>query len=76
MPIIGKAQQAKLTFVFPNYGDGVAVLDVDGEEFAPDCTVAGWGSCFIVVSKPVNSLVFDVTAEKSPNSATSASARQ
>ena len=70
VPIIGKAQQAKLTFVF-NYGTGSQYWTSTAKSSLQ--TAANLVGSYIVVSKPVT-LVFDVTAEKSPNSATLASA--
>ena len=70
VPIIGKAQQAKLTFVF-NYGAGSQYWTSTAKSSLQ--TAANLVGSYIVVSKPVT-LVFDVTAEKSPNSATLASA--
>jgi len=70
VPIIGKAQQAKLTFVF-NYGTGSQYWTSTAKSSLQ--TAATLVGSYIVVSKPVT-LVFDVTAEKSPNSATLASA--
>jgi VCBS repeat-containing protein len=70
VPIIGKAQQAKLTFAF-NYGTGSQYWTSTAKNSLQ--TAANLVGSYIVVSKPVT-LVFDVTAEKSPNSATLASA--
>ena len=70
VPIIGKAQQAKLTFAF-NYGTGSQYWTSTAKSSLQ--TAANLVGSYFVVSKPVT-LVFDVTAEKSPNSATLASA--
>jgi len=69
VPIIGKSQQAKITFVF-NYTTGSQYWTTASKNSLQAAANALAAS--IVVTKPVT-LTFDVTAEKSPTSATLAS---
>jgi len=69
VPITGKSQQAKITFVF-TYSTGSQYWTTEAKNALQ--ASANALAAYIVVTKPVT-LTFDVTAEKAPSSATLAS---